>query len=81
MRVFALVVLNVLVLSAPAYAQSDVEGYGGQAGQAETQVGNAGGVLAFTGVELILLVAIALMLLVSGYTLRRLTTPRGASER
>lgn len=63
----------------PAFAQSDVEGYGGPGGQVESAVGNettgggAGDALPFTGLELGILLAIALGLALVGYTLRKLT--------
>ena len=72
-----LTLLVTLSLTAPtAFAQSDVAGYGGQGGQVEsavTESGGGGDSLPFTGLEIGILLAIAIALAVVGLTLRRLT--------
>jgi hypothetical protein len=65
-----------LAVPALALAQTPVTGgYGGQAGNVQEGVagsGAAGGTLPFTGLDLVLMVAAAVLLLGAGLTMRRL---------
>lgn len=73
---FLAVPVTCALTAAPAFAQSDVAGYGGQGGQVESAVGETGGgggALPFTGLEIGMLVVIALALALVGYALRKLT--------
>lgn len=73
---FLTALITSVLTAAPAFAQSDVAGYGGQGGQVESAVGetgSGGSALPFTGLELGMLVALAVTLALVGYGLRRLT--------
>lgn len=69
--------LSFALMAPAAFAQSDVAGYGGQGGQVESAVTEGGGgssdPLPFTGLEIGMLLAIAVALALVGFTLRRLT--------
>ena len=86
--VLVVIVIVVLGCASPALAQSSLQGYGGQegaeqglsagGGQAGTNrsvTTSQGGGLPFTGMELTVLGGIALVLVGSGFALRRLSAP------
>jgi len=74
---FLTLAAGLALMPSSAFAQSDVSGYGGQGGQVESAVSGSGSggsdPLPFTGLEVGMLLAIAISLALVGYTLRRLT--------
>jgi hypothetical protein len=85
--IFAVLAL-VLAISAPAYAQSSVQGYNEEAGALQDAVQNtanqpsavddSGGSLPFTGLDLALIAAAGGLLAVGGLGMRRLTRAPGS---
>jgi len=76
LKIFGGVALATLVLPALALAQDPaVGGYGGPGGNAQNDVAGAGGgvagALPFTGLDLALMVAAAIMLVGAGLLMRR----------
>ena len=75
-KVFTAAVLAALAVPALALAQSPVGGgYGGEGGNVQEGVAGGtagGGSLPFTGLDLILMVAAAALLISAGLTMRRL---------
>lgn len=71
-----------LVLATTAAAQSPVEGgYGGQGGDIAGDVegaGTAGGALPFTGVDLAMLLVVALVLVAAGVMVRRVARAKNS---
>ena len=79
---FLTLAAGLALMPSSAFAQSDVSGYGGQGGRVESAVSGSGSgsdALPFSGLEVGMLLAIALSLALVGYTLRRLTH-HGARE-
>jgi hypothetical protein len=81
--VLALTLALALCSAAPAFGQSSLEGYGGQAGAEAGLTGETVSItetrsdgLPFTGLEVAVLAGIALVLVGSGIALRQLSAPR-----
>lgn len=75
---FLTLAAGLALMPSSAFAQSDVSGYGGQGGRVESAVSGSGSgsgsdALPFSGLEVGMLLAIAISLALVGYTLRRLT--------
>jgi hypothetical protein len=79
----------LLAFTAPAYAQSSIDGYSNEAGQVQENVqGNgttpvsaneSGGALPFTGLDLALIAAAGGLLTAGGLAMRRLTRAPGSA--